>query len=224
MSRMICIGHRGASGYAPENTLTAFELAVTMKCPWIELDVYAVEGELLVIHDDTLERTTNGHGRVMQTSLATLRTLDAGNGQQIPTLSEVIEQIDHRAGINIELKGEHTALPVNRLLNDYLTRGWQAGEFMLSSFDHEELKKGDPAFERGVLFDRAAKDYFKTTAALGAYSLNLSKRLVKPDLVDEAHRRGLKVFVYTVNEPDDIQRMRDINVDGIFCNYPDRVG
>ena len=126
MHNMICIGHRGASGYAPENTLEAFELAISMHCPWVELDVYAVEDELLVIHDDTLERTTNGRGRVMQTPLAALRSLDAGKGQQIPTLSEVIELIDHRAGINIELKGEHTALPVNRLLADYRERGWHA--------------------------------------------------------------------------------------------------
>ena len=123
MPNMICIGHRGACGYAPENTLAAFELAITMGCPWLELDVYAVEGELLVIHDDTLERTTNGKGQVMQTPLATLRSLDAGNGQQIPTLKEVIELVDHRAGINIELKGPHTAAPVCQLLHDYLAQG-----------------------------------------------------------------------------------------------------
>ena len=223
MHNMICIGHRGASGYAPENTLEAFELAISMHSPWVELDVYAVEDELLVIHDDTLERTTNGRGRVMQTPLAALRSLDAGKGQQIPTLSKVIELIDHRAGINIELKGEHTALPVNRLLADYRERGWHADEFILSSFDHRELGRADPAYRRGVLFGRASKDYFKQTTALDAYSLNLSLRLVQPALVEEAHRRGLKVFVYTVNEVEDIERMRAMGVDGIFCNYPDRV-
>jgi glycerophosphoryl diester phosphodiesterase len=106
-----CIGHRGACGHAPENTLSSFELAIEMGCPWIELDVYHIDGELLVIHDDTLERTTNGTGDVMDQSVAYLRTLDAGDGQQIPTLNEIIELVGHRAGINVELKGPDTELP-----------------------------------------------------------------------------------------------------------------
>ena len=223
MPNMICIGHRGACGYAPENTLAAFELAITMGCPWLELDVYAVEGELLVIHDDTLERTTNGKGQVMQTPLATLRSLDSGNGQQIPTLKEVIELVDHRAGINIELKGPHTAAPVCQLLHDYLAQGWRSDEFMLSSFDHQELALADPLFRRGALFHRAKKDYLARADRLGAYSLNLAIKLVTPELVQAAHGHGLQVLVYTVNEAADIQRMRDYGVDGIFCNYPDRV-
>jgi glycerophosphoryl diester phosphodiesterase len=223
MHNMICIGHRGACGYAPENTLEAFELAITMGCPWLELDVYAVAGELLVIHDDTLERTTNGKGRVMQTPLATLRALDAGNGQQIPTLREVLELVDHRAGINIELKGPDTAAPVSQLLQAYLVKGWRSDEFMLSSFDHKELALADPLFRRGALFHRSVKNYLERTDRLGAYSLNLSIRLVSAELVKAAHEHGLQVFVYTVNEAADIQRMRDYGVDGIFCNYPDRV-
>ena len=113
----VCIGHRGASGYEPENTLSSFERAIAMGCRWIELDVYQVEGELIVIHDSTLDRTTNGQGRVASQTLAYLRSLDAGNGQQIPTLTEVISAVDHRAGINIELKGKHTAAPVVALLH-----------------------------------------------------------------------------------------------------------
>jgi glycerophosphoryl diester phosphodiesterase len=223
MTDMICIGHRGASGHAPENTLAAFALAIKMGCPWVELDVYAVDGTLLVIHDDTLERTTNGHGRVMDTSLATLRTLDAGGGQQIPTLAEVIELVDHRAGINIELKGEHTAAPVNALLTDYLARGWQSDEFMISSFDHAELALADPRYHRGALFHKKVSDYFQRTQALDAHALNLSIKLVTPELVAAAHKEGLLVYVYTVNTLKDIQRMREYGVDGVFSNYPDRV-
>ena len=93
MRELICFGHRGAAGYAPENTLQAFRLAIDMGCPWIELDVHTVEGELLVIHDDELARTTNGHGRVSTSSLQYLRSLDAGMGERIPMLNEVLDII-----------------------------------------------------------------------------------------------------------------------------------
>jgi len=223
MTDMICIGHRGASGYAPENTLAAFALAIEMGCSWVELDVYVVEGELLVIHDDTLERTTNGKGRVMDTSLSALRALDAGTGQQIPTLSEVIELIDHRAGINIELKGPHTAAPVNALLAGYVESGWRAEEFMISSFYHAELALTDPRYRRGALFAKSVHDYFQRTRELGAFAFNPGIKLVTPQLVTAAHDEGLLVYVYTVNKVADIERMRAYGVDGVFCNYPDRV-
>ena len=122
-SAFLCIGHRGASGHAPENTLKAFEMAVVMNCDWVELDVYAVDNELLVIHDNRLDRTTNGTGNVMHANLDYLRSLDAGQGQQIPTLNEVIQTINHRAGINIELKGPNTAEPENQLYSELIRTG-----------------------------------------------------------------------------------------------------
>lgn len=221
---MICIGHRGAMGYKPENTLASFALALEMGCRWLELDVYCVEGELLVIHDDKLERTTNGRGEVMQSSLEYLRSLDAGDGQQIPTLSEVIDLVDRRAVINVELKGPDTAAPVCRLLDDYCKRGWQPDDFLLSSFYHKELALADPHYRRGALFSRRGKrNYFEVADELAAWSINLDLKLVDEKAVTEAHRRGLKVLVYTVNEPADIARMRELDVDGVFTNFPDRV-
>jgi glycerophosphoryl diester phosphodiesterase len=223
MTDMICLGHRGASGYAPENTLAAFTLAVEMGCSWVELDVYAVEGELLVIHDETLKRTTNGKGRVMDTSLTTLRTLDAGAGQQIPTLGEVIEIIDHRAGINVELKGKDTAAPVSALLARYEDLGWDKDEFLISSFDHTELARAHTRYRRGALFYKTGVNYVQRTRELGAFAINLAIKLVTPELVKAAHAEGLQVYVYTVNEVADIERMRALGVDGVFSNYPDRV-
>ena len=103
-----------------------------MGCPWIELDVYFVGGELLVIHDDSLERTTSGKGEVMGSGLYYLRSLDAGNGQQIPTLQEVAELVDGRCGINIELKGPDTARPAS-IFAATLCRGyWQEDQFLFS--------------------------------------------------------------------------------------------
>ncbi len=221
---MICIGHRGAMGYRPENTLASFELALEMGCPWVELDVYSVEDELIVIHDDKLDRTTDGHGRVETSTVDYIRSLDAGEGQCVPFLREVIDLVDHRAGINIELKGPNTAGPVSRLLNEYCSRGWDSEEFLLSSFSHSELMLADPTFRRGALFGRRnSRDSYQVAEALSAWSINLDLSMVTTTLVEGAHQRGLKVLVYTVNEPDDMQRMVDLSVDGVFTNYPDRL-
>jgi glycerophosphoryl diester phosphodiesterase len=222
MSDFICFGHRGACGYEPENTLSSFEKAIALGCPWIELDVYFVAGELLVIHDDSLERTTNGKGDVMDSGLYYLRGLDAGKGQQIPTLQEVAELVDGRCGINIELKGPDTARPAS-IFAATLCRGyWQEEQFLFSSFNHKELALVDPAFRRGALFYKKT-GYFERAEQLSAYSINLSRKLVNKKLVQQCHDKGFKVFVYTVNEPKEILHMHDIGVDGIFCDYPDRV-
>lgn len=220
----VCIGHRGAMGYRPENTLASFELALDMGCPWIELDVYQVDDHLVVIHDDELERTTNGHGRVMAQTFDYLRGLDAGDGQRIPTLEEVIDLVDRRAGINVELKGENTAVPVSTVLNAYCCRGWSTEQFLVSSFNHGELAKTDPAFRRGALFGRRGrKNYLEAAGRLNAWSINLDLSLVTRDIVEAAHAGGFKVLVYTVNESADVARMIDMSVDGVFTNYPDRV-
>ncbi len=221
-SSFLCIGHRGASGHAPENTLKAFELAVQMNCPWVELDVYAVENQLLVFHDDELERTTNGQGRVMDADLAYLRSLDAGDGQQIPTLMEVIQTVDHRTRINIELKGPDTAEPVNKLLAELTLSDWHEEEFLISSFNHKELARADPRYRRGALFRRSVSDYFSRTEKLDAYAINLSIKIVDKQTVLQAHKKGLKVFVYTANTSDDMQRLQSMGVDGVFTNFPDR--
>ena len=220
----LCIGHRGAMGYRPENTLPAFALAIEMGCPWVELDVHLCEGELVVIHDADLSRTTNGEGKIADVSLEYLRSLDAGDGAQVPTLAEVIETIDGRAKINIELKGEGTGPAVSRLLNDYCDRGRKPDDFLLSSFLLDELGSADFIFGRGALFGRRSHgDRIAKAVDLGAWSLNLGLDIVGQEEVREAHDAGLHVLVYTVNEPEEIRRMIDIGVDGVFTNYPDRV-
>lgn len=220
----LCIGHRGAMGYRPENTLPAFELALAMGCPWVELDVHLCEDELVVIHDDRLERTTSGKGRVSGVTFDYLRSLDAGDGAQVPTLTEVIEFIDGRAGINVELKGKGTGPAVSRLLSTCCEQSRQPGDFLLSSFVHDELRDTDARFARGALFGRrSGGNRIRQAIDLGAWSLNLGLEIVAPEEVAAAHAEGLRVLVYTVNEPDDIRRMLDIGVDGVFTNYPDRV-
>jgi glycerophosphoryl diester phosphodiesterase len=223
MPLTLCIGHRGAKGHLPENTLPSFEHAINVGCDWVELDVYSAGGELLVIHDKSVERTTNGTGLVSELSFDELRALDAGGGHQIPTLQEVINLVDRRCRINVELKGPATAAPVCDLLNKYCLAEWTHRDFLLSSYNHKELSQTDPAYPRGALFAKLLPDMWDRAERLGAWSVNFDKRDVNLSLVEEAHSRGYKVLVYTVNSNAGILKMINYGVDGLFSDYPDRV-
>lgn len=223
---MICIGHRGAMGHAPENTLASVEKAIALGAPWVEIDVYHVDGHLMVIHDDRLERTTNGSGYVTGQSYAYLRSLDAGNGEKIPTLDEVFDLVGRRAGINVELKGPGTARPVMELIAERLRQGWSREEILISSFNHRELRIArtiDPGIRIGALIVGLPLANAAFASELGAYSVHPSLEFVDREFVEDAHARGLKVFVFTVNHPEDIARMAALGVDGVFTNYPGRV-
>ena len=225
---MIAIGHRGARGHEPENTLRSVGRALELGAAAVEVDVYFVHGELLVFHDATLERTTNGRGRLARKSLAELRALDAGKGERIPTLREVFDAVDRRAWINIELKGRGTAGPVAALIREYRREcGWRAEDWLVSSFRRRELREfrheGDRDIPLGVLFLRSARRFGSVTKQLGAQAVHPPLRWTSPRLVEQAHALGLKVFVYTVNAAEDIERMRTIGVDGVFTDFPERV-
>lgn len=223
MPALLCIGHRGAKGHLPENTLPSFERAIKLGCDWVELDVYFVEGELLVIHDKKVDRTTNGRGYIKDLSLADLRRLDAGAGAMIPTLREVLDLIAQRCKVNVELKGEQTAAPVCALLDEYCDRGWNTEDFLISSFSHGLLAECDARYRRGALFIKLLPDQWLRAERLDAWSVNFDQRHITAELVSEAHSRGYKVLTYTANSPADIQRVIDCGVDGIFSDFPDRV-
>ena len=224
--RLLCIGHRGAMGHAPENTLLSFKKALELGAPCVEVDVYHVDGNLVVFHDDRLERTTNGSGYLLDHDFDYLRSLDAGDGERIPTLGEVFETVDLRAGVNIELKGPGTARPVAEFISTLRKYGWRDDLILVSSFNHrelEEVRRIDPRIRLGVLIAGLPMDATVLTAALGVYSVHLSLKSIERGFVEDAHSRGLRVFVFTVNHPDDIRRMEGLGVDGVFTNYPERV-
>jgi len=152
-----------------------------------------------------------------------LRGLDAGRGERIPTLREVFETIDRRAFINVELKGRRTAGMVCALIEEFVGAGWSYDDFLVSSFHRRELARiTDPRIRIGLLLARPSPLYYFTARRLRAWSANVALRYVNRPFVEDAHRRGLKVFVYTVNAPADISRMRAMGVDGIFTDYPER--
>lgn len=224
--KLFCFGHRGARGHEPENTQRSVRKGLELGADGIEVDVYFVDGELIVIHDRTLGRTTNGRGFVSRKSFAYLRSLDAGKGEQIPTLAEVFDTVNRRSIINVELKGPRTAAPVVKLIDDYvLRRGWRYEDFLLSAFDHKQIIEANrlrPEIPTGALIERVPRGLAAFAEKLGASSVNPPKERVTAKLVADAHRRGLKVFVFTVNKPVDIARMRALGVDGVFSDYPER--
>ena len=219
----VVIGHRGAAGHEPENTLRSFRRAVAMGVHAVELDVYRLEDELVVIHDDSLERTTSGTGPLAAHTLAEVRRLDAGAGERIPLLSEVLSGIDEGIGINVELKGEGTGERLPGYLAAYPR---SRGCILVSSFRQQELAAyreagGDAAL--GLLFGRSKEGLFERAEALDPYTIHLSVRLASAGLMGRIHARGVRVFVYTVNELDVLARLRKGKVDGVFSDYPDRI-
>ena len=225
-TRLLCIGHRGAMGHAPENTLLSFKKALELGAHCVEGDVYCVDGRLVVIHDDQLDRTTDGSGYLNDHDFDYLRSLDAGKGEQIPTLEELFITINMKAGVNIELKGPGTASPVVDFIAARRKEGWPYDLILVSSFNHRELeavRRMDPHIKIGVLIAGPPVDAVAVAVGLGAYSVHLSLKFVDRAVVEDAHLQGLRVFVFTVNDPDHIRRMEALEVDGVFTNYPERV-
>ena len=225
---LVCIGHRGAAGYEPENTLRSIHKALELGAHGIEIDVQLVDGELVVFHDNRLERTTNGKGYLARHSFAELRALDAGFGERIPTLREVCDVIRGRAFLNVELKGKCTAEPTVALLEKLIASGgWTWSDFLLSSFWFAELRAarsvGGTDVPIGLLLARPTHLWRRRGRLLGVTSVHPNFRWASARMVQQAHAEGWRVFPYTVNTPIHLGRARQIGADGVFTDFPDRV-
>ncbi|MFH1366455.1 MAG: glycerophosphodiester phosphodiesterase family protein [Patescibacteria group bacterium] len=224
---MLKIGHRGAAGYAPENTLASFKKALELNVDMIEFDVYICKtGEIVVIHDDTLDRTTKGQGLVWEKTFDELMALNAGQDEKIPTLQETLDLIDKKVSVNIELKGPNTAKPIAEALKEYLAKGWNINYFLVSSFNLKELELFHqllPDIKIAALIENEPADLKIFIKDKGYSAINPGLKFVTQELVDQIHKLGLKVFVWTVNEKEDIERMKQWGVNGVFSNYPDRI-
>lgn len=222
------VGHRGASGYEPENTLLAFQKAIDVGADMVELDVHMCKsGELVVMHDDTVDRTTNGTGRIEDKTLAELKGLECQKGERIPTLPEVLDLLDKKIKVDIEIKGKGTANQVRAIIEEYVdSHGWKYSDFMVSSFRHDELwaiRETDPELQIGVLTEMIPPGFLGFARKIKAYSVNVPVDKIDEKFVDSAHRKGLKVFVYAANNTPEIQKVKKLNVDYICSDYPDKI-
>tara|TARA_R100000963_G_C4616281_1_gene85129 strand:- start:70 stop:741 length:672 start_codon:yes stop_codon:yes gene_type:complete len=219
---MLNIAHRGASGHKPENTLAAFTKAMDLSADMIEFDLRcSKDKELVIIHDETVNRTTNGRGKVCNKDLAQLKLLNAGDGEEIPTLDEALSVIGNRCLINIELTEAGIAKRLAKALQPFYYM-WDS--ILISSFLFTELKifyYYMPSMKVSYLADQLNIHSMKEISQLPIYSLNLNKDFLDEDLLEWLHSLSFKVFAFTVNSQKDLKTMRDLKVDGIFTDYPD---
>ena len=225
---MLKIGHRGAKAHVAENTLASFQQALNLGAEGIELDVHVcATGELVVIHDFTVDRTTNGTGEVHKLTLAELKHLKVEGSHIIPTLDEVMDIIGKKCLVNIEMKGRHTASPVSDFVNRYVReKGYSYTDFIVSSFQREELKimsQINPYVRLGILTQASVTQAWEWAEEFSAKAIHPHYTLLTESNVKKAKAAGFKVYTWTVNEYDDIERVRGYGVDGIISDYPERL-
>lgn len=234
--RPLVFGHRGARQAAPENTLAAFRKAHEMGADGIELDVMlSADGVPVVIHDSTVDRTTNGSGRVRELTLDQLRELDAGgrfasqfSGEPIPTLAEVLDAFGSALRINIELKSASTGDDGLEARVVELLRARSLGRsIVFSSFNPLSLwraKRLAPEIRRGLLYAPDMPVYLSRAWAapfLGLDAVHPEGRMVDAGYVRWAHGKGYHVNVWTVNEPPEMLRLIELGVDVLITDRPD---
>ncbi|HET9126775.1 MAG TPA: glycerophosphodiester phosphodiesterase [Propionibacteriaceae bacterium] len=228
-------GHRGASDRAPENTLPAFELAVRAGADGIELDVQrSADGALVVCHDETVERTSDGEGAIVDLTLDELRSLDFSNGMEafagtrIPLLAEVFELMRPTGLlVNVELKDSEEPYPGMAAQALALAADMGVSDRVIwSSFNHHTLlaiRDADPAAPTGVLVVEPLVDIWAYARRLGASAVHPYHRALRlmPDAVERCHAAGVRVNTWTVNSPADLADMAKLGVDVVISNVPD---
>lgn len=234
VAQLLVIAHRGASGYAPENTLAAFRRAVAQGASFIETDLHLTrDAHFVAIHDETVDRTTNGKGAVQNMTLGEIRRLDAGSwfasefmSERIPTLDDVLEFARKNDVVfYLELKpsgfwgGEHALI-------SQLRNSTEIARSVVISFDPvilASLRKIEPTLMTGLLHDGKLADPFEKAVEIGARQLAVRGDLVTPNFLQRARSLDLQVVCWTVNSPAHMRMLIAAGVDGIMSDYPDRL-
>lgn len=228
MNKILKIAHRGASGYEPENTIAAFQKAIAMGADGIEFDVhFSKDGEIVVIHDETIDRTTNGNGFVNDMYLNELKSFLIDGKHEIPTLEEVLNCTNVTILVNIELKSNFFIEKVIFLIEKFvLENGYKYDNFIISSFDWESLKtvqKLNSKIPIGVLVYENLDLAIAFAKEIHAKSIHPNFKLLKEENVKIMKQNGLQIFSWTVNEQSDIQKVKSLKIDGIISDYIDRL-
>lgn len=231
------IGHRGACGYAPENTIESVREAAAIGCKWVELDVKLTKDSVPVIfHDDTLDRCTNGHGKMADMLYKDLQSLEAGSwyaesfaGIKVPTLEEMIDVIlELDLGLNLEIKPcEGREIETAEAALDTLSRVWDDGErLLISSFQHVSLevcRDMAPDWKRGLLMDEVLKNWQELAEYLEVSTINFNgnKDEFNRELIEMFTDAGYATLAYTINDPMRAKTLYSWGVDGVFSDTPD---
>ncbi len=226
------IAHRGASSYAPENTYAAFDLALRMDVRHIELDVQLTsDGQIVVIHDDTVDRTTDGSGPVTSHTLAELKGLDAGSrfgaefaGERIPTFDEVLERYKGRAHLHTEIKGRSHTL--SRRTADAIRDHGMEGQVTITSFQYvrlEEMRAHAPELPTGWLVSEVSDPIIAQARAIKVTQLCPEAQAVTPELVRRLHALGFVVRAWGVTNEELMRQVVQAGADGMTVNFPDKL-
>ncbi len=234
------IAHRGATGYAPENTIAAFDKAIEMKADYIEMDIQRTkDGELVIIHDTSVDRTTDGTGYIKDLTSTQLRDLDAGSwkgeefaGEKIPTFDEILDKYHGKIGILLELKAPELYPGIEESiaqeLKDRNLDKPQNEKMIIQSFNFESMKKMNtllPNVPIGVLTGSKAHTTPQALEEFSSYAdyFNPSYGLITEDLVNQVHSQGMKISSWTVRSQESADFLLEMKVDGIITDYPDYV-
>ncbi|SDR86916.1 glycerophosphoryl diester phosphodiesterase [Formosa sp. Hel1_31_208] len=228
MTAPLNIGHRGAKAHIAENTLASIKRALDLGVDGVEIDVHkCASGELVVFHDFTLDRMTNGSGEIAKHTWSQLQNLKIDEQFSIPSLTQVLDLINKKCLLNIELKGKDTATETCRLIADYVRRkDWHENQFLISSFQHQELEQVcqlNTNLRLGVLTKASVTDALVVAKRVNAYAIHPNVALLSKANVKLAKEKGYKVITWTVNDDETIERMRLYGVDGIISDYPDKL-
>jgi glycerophosphoryl diester phosphodiesterase len=233
---ILVIAHRGFSGAAPENTIAAFKKAIDLGVDMIELDIHlSKDGQIVVIHDDTLNRTTNGKGKVTSYTLNELKRLDAGSwfgsqfsGEKIPTLKEVLELTRGKMLLTIELKkGDMGPYTMTDLADRSLQEVEKAGmlnQVIFASFDPsaiDRIRGKNPKIPVALIYNQSWTFPQEVTGGRPVSILSCSGKVLTQTNISNAHQRGMKVMAWTLNTEEHMQRFLNMGVDGIITDYPD---
>jgi len=233
---MLRVGHRGARGHAPENTMASFALAASMGVDAVETDVQlSRDGEVVLIHDHTVDRTTDGRGFVRDLTLAELKALDAGGwydrrhaGERIPTLEELLAWAKGRVGVAIEIKNGPIYYPgIAGKTVELVRRHGMERQVILISFDHivlREAKRVAPEIATGILYVGGLADAVGAARAAQADSLNPLWAYITPELVRAAHAAGLAVSAWNPNDLPTLRLLSDLGVDSAGTDNPELFG
>ncbi|WP_160720385.1 glycerophosphodiester phosphodiesterase [Bacillus sp. USDA818B3_A] len=236
----IKIGHRGAAGYCPENTFASFHKALLLGVDFLELDVQMTkDGELVVIHDPTVNRTTNGKGKVKDFTLKEIQTLDAGSwfhprfsGERIPSFCQFLDEFAGKIGILLEIKNPALYPGIEeKIADELLNRGLinsEGPQVIVQSFDQNSLKRFHqlvPSVQLGVLLKKLTGKGISNKEFLSfenyASYVNPKITMVNKKLIRRIHQHGFKTFIWTIRKKNEVTLLRNVHVDGLISDYPD---
>ena len=223
------IGHRGAKGHIAENTLESIQKAINLGVDGVEIDVFrCASGEIVVFHDKKLDRLTNSTGFIEEMTIDALNNVLVEGKYKIPTLEEVLTLIDGNILLNVELKGKNTAKKTALILEKFVSNTkWESNQLIVSSFDWDELiifKNENTDIPIGILNDKnTLNEVLDIAIKLDAVAIHPNFSSLNQEIVNTIHDSGFKIYSWTINKPEEINKAITFGIDGIITDFPDRV-